>query len=172
MVAAISKDGFLTKGDDPNPSHWTSKEDKEHYMKLVSQYSLQVMGRTTYEAYKFNPSNKILRVVLTRDPRKYADSAVPGELEFYTLSPEEFVEKFEDTYPGALLSGGASIFKQFLDQKLVDTIFITIEPMLNGSGIPLFSEGSGLEDLLEDFDLTSSDNLNESGTMLNRYDKK
>ena len=28
MVAAISEDGFLTKGTNPNPGDWTSEEDK------------------------------------------------------------------------------------------------------------------------------------------------
>jgi len=51
MMAAISKDGFLTRGDEPNPSHWTSDEDKAHLQHMLAGHGLQVFGSKTYEAY-------------------------------------------------------------------------------------------------------------------------
>jgi len=171
MVAAMSKDGFLSKGDDPNPAHWTSLEDKRHYRSLVESFTLQVMGRTTYDSYDFPTKSNILKVVLTTNPEKYKKDQILGELEFHTATPAEFVNKYESDYAEALVLGGANVYQQFIDQEIVDEIYITIEPVFHGSGVSLYGEAHDLDELLQDFRLVHSKKLNNNGTILNRYKK-
>jgi len=170
MVAAISQDGYLTKGDDPNPAHWTSQEDKQHLSSLINKYELQVFGSKTYEAYKPSPQKGILRVVLTHSPDKYSDARVNGQLQFEKLSPQEFVEKYEQYYGSCLLLGGGSVYRQFLDAGVVNEIYLTIEPVEHKSGKSFLKPGETLSDLsLPEPETTD---LNDSGTELRHYTLK
>lgn len=170
MVAAISKDGFLTKGDDPNPAHFTSKEDKEHLSSLIKEYNLQVFGSKTYEAYKPAPDKNTLRVVLTHSPKKYIGDYVYDQMHFESLDPQDFIHKYSQDYDSCLLLGGGSVYRQFLDAGAVDEIYLTIEPVEHKSGISFLKPGETLDDLnLPEPQITT---LNSSGTILQHYTLK
>jgi dihydrofolate reductase len=77
LVAAISQDGFLTKGNDPDVSMWTSKEDKEFFADIRSRHKLYVFGRNTYVATNPKPSADALRIVLTTKPDEYRPARIP-----------------------------------------------------------------------------------------------
>ena len=55
-----------------------------------------------------------------------------------------------------MLGGGASVYTQFMQAGLVDELFLTVEPIVFGSGIKLFSETVLAKmQLLEVFDLSA-----------------
>ena len=141
MVAAISQDGYLTNGDDNDPSKWTSQEDKKHFAEIIKKHKLQVFGSNTYKAYKPKPSKDILRIVLTNSPEQYAQVSIPNQLEFVKLSPNEFHNKYNSKSDSCLVLGGGYVYQSFLEAGLVDEIYLTIEPIEHGEGIPLFKNG-------------------------------
>lgn len=163
IVAAISKDGFLTKGDDPNVSSWTSEEDKKFFSDIRAKHKLFVFGKNTYLATRPLPTEGILRVVLTNNPDEYAVEAVPNQLEFYNLTPRQFVEKYENLYNSCLVLGGGRVYEDFLNEGLIDQVFLTIEPVVFGSGVAFNLQ------CLSNMKLLSSKKLNDSGTILNHY---
>ena len=167
MIAAVSKDGYLTDGKDTNPSHWTSKEDQEHLESQTPQYDLHIMGSKTYDLFKPNPLAGTRRIILTRSPEKYSSLAVEGQLEFVSCDIKAFVEKYKDKHDACLVLGGGSIYRQFIDAGVLDEILLTIEPVTFGSGVSFLKDGETLEDL--DFPAPEIKSLNDSGTKLLRY---
>lgn len=168
LVAVTSVDGKLTKGNDPDIYSWTSKEDQSFFFSLIKKNNLIVMGRKTYESVKNNlklePGK--LRIVMTRDVKKYQIDSVSGQLEFSDLSPEELIKKIAHrNYKTILLAGGATINGLFLKKNLVDEIYLTLEPRLFGQGTAL------IEKQLFDIplQLLSLKKANKNGTLFLKY---
>lgn len=162
MVSTVN--GKITRGNEPDVTAWTSLEDKALFMTMKKEYTLLVMGSSSYLANKerIKLSNDILRVVLTRDPKKYAADHMVDQLEFTNLSPKELVENLSSRgHNEMLLLGGAEINALFLKENLVDELHLTIEPHLFGRGKNLIAT----DDIAVQLQLTSVEKLNDSGTL-------
>ena len=168
MATVCSINGKMTKGKDPNIYKWTSEEDKKLFFSLIAKNNLIVMGSKTYEAArdKIKLSPDKLRIVLTRNPKKYADKEVLGSLEFSSEAPQALVERLEKRgFEKMLLVGGGEINSLFLKAKLVDELHLTIEPFI-------FSKGRDLvaDDRLDiSLTLVKMARLNKKGTLYLRY---
>jgi len=168
MVAVISKDGLLTKGTDADVSGWTSPEDKEFFSRIKSEHSLYIMGRKTYESVGIKPDTGILRIVMTRNPEKYNDLSMEGQLEFTDKSPKDIVTKYQSLYESCLLLGGGEVYEEFLKQNLVSEIFLTVEPVVHKSGTPLLSSSKKLASFIGNIN-PETKILNAGGTKLLHY---
>ncbi|KKP51412.1 MAG: Dihydrofolate reductase region [Candidatus Roizmanbacteria bacterium GW2011_GWA2_33_33] len=168
MVMLSSIDGKTTQGNNKNVYVWSSKEDQRHFFSLIKKNNLIVMGRATYEASK--PVIKLekgkLRIILTRNPKKYSDQVVKDQLEFSGESPEKLLKQLSLLgYKEILLVGGSAINSLFLKQNLIDELYLTIEPKIFGSGKNI-TEGQLLDKCLQ---LISIKKLNKAGTLLLKY---
>lgn len=135
MVLVVSKDGFITQGDNPNPSAWSSKEDQENYHKILSEFSTCVMGERTYQATKNVLPEKTIKIVLTKKRKTSNHQDV-----IYESGPvQEIVARLSKKFNSALLLGGAFTYRQFLENNLVDKAIVTIEPVNLFEGISLFN---------------------------------
>lgn len=133
-VVVMSLDGRLTKGYDPHIYNWTSKEDQQFFFDLMDRAKLIVMGRKTYEASRsqMKHTEGRLRIVMTRNPAKFAHLKKAGKLKFSDESPSELVKRLAGMkYDELLLVGGVS---EFFKLNLVDVLYVTIEPRLFGVG--------------------------------------
>ena len=166
IVAVVSANGKLTRENNPDIYKWTSKEDQDFYFSLLDSAKLIVMGSGTYAAAKHLMKHKKgrMRVVLTSDPEKYKNEQIPGVLEFTSETPRHLCDRLID-YSEMLLVGGSKIFSAFLKERLVDEIYLTIEPVLFGQGKNLFAENEFESDLK----LLSLKKLNKKGTLLLKY---
>ncbi|OGK44506.1 hypothetical protein A2957_00530 [Candidatus Roizmanbacteria bacterium RIFCSPLOWO2_01_FULL_38_11] len=169
VIAIIvqSVNGRITKGSDPNVYKWTSQEDKLHLKETIGKASLIVMGSTTYEEAKRNITllPQIQRIVLTSRPQDYAQEAVPGQLEFYSMAPQDVVKKYgEMGHKELLLLGGSKIYSEFLKQGLINEIWLTVEPVIFGQGKPLIDTDRNVS-----MKLLSLEKLNDKGTLLLKY---
>ena len=166
MVAVVSANGKLTRGNDPDIYKWTSKEDQNFFFSLISKSKLIVMGSGTYEAVRkqLKTQNKKLRIVLTSSPEKYKNEQIKGQLEFTSETPRQLYDRMID-HSKMLLVGGSKIYSSFMKEGLVDELYLTIEPVVFGNGKNLFSDES-FETKLE---LVSSKKLNKKGTILLKY---
>jgi dihydrofolate reductase len=128
------------------------------------------MGSGTYNAVKsfIKLSPNKLRIVLTRTPSKYKKDFIDGSLEFSSETPTNLAARLSKKYKRMLLVGGATTSARFLKEELIDEIYLTIEPKVFGTGIPLFAEGS----FEADFRLLSIERLNKKGTILLKYKVK
>lgn len=168
MVVVSSVNGKITKGQDSNIYSWTSKEDSELFFSLIEKNNLIVMGSRTYRASRkfFKHRKNRLRVVMTRNPRKYLSEAIRGMLEFTDEIPVELIKRLESKgHRKMLLVGGAEINALFLRQSLVNEIYLTIEPKLFGSGTSLMKE----DNFNKQLKLASIKRLNDQGTLQLKY---
>lgn len=168
MVAVASLNGKTTKGKDTNIYSWTSKEDSKLFFSLIEKNNLIVMGSKTYEqARKLikHKKNK-LRVVLTRNPEKYSKESIKEMLEFTNETPLALIKQLESRgYKKMLLVGGSQANSLFLKSKLVNEIYLTLEPKIFGSGRILIVD----ENLDISLKLISIKKLNKKGTLLLKY---
>ena len=171
LALVTSVNGKLTRGAVTNIYEWTSEEDRRYFFSLIDTYPLIFMGRKTYEANKsvIRLVPEKLRIVLTRFPKRYLPDAVPHQLEFCAETPEVLVERLEKVgYKEALVVGGSDVASGFLQAKLVDTVNITLEPYLFGTGVHFLDHGDGDVPL----QLMNYKQLNARGTLLLTYTVK
>ncbi len=167
-VVAISLNGFITDGDNPDVTSWTSAEDKAFFRAQKDSSDVMVLGSKTYLDLQrvIKPEAERLRLVLTSKPEKFNNSVVKGQLEFSNLQPSQLVKELDSRgYKKMMLVGGSQVYGDFLKAGLINELKVTIEPVIFASGTPL------LLGLTEKYNLVleSSEKLNDRGTILLSY---
>jgi len=168
MIMVSSVDGKTTKGSDPDVYKWSSPEDQKHFFSLIKENNLIVMGRETYEASKkiIKLDEKKIRIVLTKEPKKYFKHTVQKQLEFSNENPKNLIKRMSGLgYKKMLLVGGGTVNGLFLKQNLVDELYLTVEPKIFGRGKEIVA-GQLLNTKMQ---LVSVKKLNKTGTILLKY---
>ena len=168
LILVSSLNGKITNGSSPDIYTWTSKEDQEYFFAQRDKSPLIIMGRKTYEAsqvvIKLVPGK--LRIIMTKTPENYASQTVPEQLEFTNESPKELVQRLEQQgYTEALVVGGNDIASAFLKEQCINTLYLTIEPILFGTGT-LFFDSLDFDVHLQMINIKQ---LNSKGTLLIQY---
>lgn len=153
LIAAISVDGFIAQSPDQVSTAWTSKEDHTFFVQRTRQAGAMIFGSSTFRTF-----NKILpgraNIVYTRDIEKFRGSvglevveidssttSVADMTKLYAtkLTPVELVAVLEKCGVSELaVCGGSSVYSQFMQAGVVKQLYLTIEPIAFGKGIPLF----------------------------------
>ncbi len=158
LIAAISADGKIAEKADQSSLDWTSKEDTQFFIETTKQAGTVVMGRKTFATIN-KPLKGRRLIILTSNPSQ--DAPMPG-VEFTSEGPAELVRRLADEGVAQLaLAGGSSVYGQFLKAGLVTDVYLTIEPILFGAGVPL-AQGFGRIPLK----LESIKQLNEQSILL------
>ncbi len=157
IIAAMSADGYIAKDEKHLSVHWTSKADKSRFVKLTKEAGVIVMGSTTYATMP-RPLPDRVNIVYSRN--KTFEGA-----ETTQLSPIELLKELSDRgFKSVAICGGSHIYTMFMKAKVVDTIYLTIEPIIFGSGIKLFNE-----EMLSHLKLKEVKESAETGTLLLEY---
>lgn len=144
LLAAISADGKIAQQQDQVSLDWTSKEDTQFFVEKTKEIGLVIMGRKTFETIG-KPLKDRRVIVMTREVD--ATKQVPGVLEFTDESPKALLDRLEqEGHDRVVVAGGSSIYSQFLREGLVTELYLTVEPVLFGSGI-LFTHEMNRMDL-------------------------
>ncbi len=76
--------------------------------------------------------------------------------------PQELIKDLENRgYKEVAICGGATIYTMFMEAIVVDTLYLTIEPIVFGSGIHLFNK-----EFDRKLELKSTQNLNQQTILL------
>jgi dihydrofolate reductase len=133
-MMAITADGKIAKSSHHFPD-WTSKEDKKFFAETTKKHRVVIMGEKTFFTFP-EPLPGRLNVVFTEQknpPKREGVKWVSGE-------PKRVLAELEKMgYKSAILGGGASLNTQFLQKKLIDEIWLTIEPKIFGEGLGVFN---------------------------------
>jgi len=162
-MMAITADGKIAKNSDHFPD-WTSKEDKKMFMDVTKEHGVVIMGDKTFFTFP-KPLPDRLNVVFTLIENPCLPAGMAPETEnvkWVTGEPEKVLEELEKMgYKSAILGGGAYLNTQFLEKKLIDEIWLTVEPKIFGNGLGVFGG---------DFDMSlkliSIDKINENAVLL------
>lgn len=153
IIAALTADGFIGK----NTAHfadWTSKEDKQFFVQMTKKAGVVVMGSNTYQTIG-KPLPGRLNIVYSRD--KQFEGA-----ETTQKTPAELVENLKARgYREVAICGGSTIYSMFLEAGVVNKLYLTVEPIVFGSGIHLFNK-----EIEKKLQLVLCKNLNEQVVLL------
>lgn len=137
---------------------WTSREDKQLFVAKTKEAGTMVMGSKTFATIgRALPGRKT--IVYTSRPDEFA---AIDNVEATNESPAELIARLESQGVTSLaVCGGASIYSLFMQAGVVDELFLTVEPVVFGTGVPLF--GTSLESSLTLLDCSK---LNENTVLL------
>jgi len=161
LVMAITADGKIAKSSDHFPD-WTSKEDKKMFAEVSKKHGVVIMGDKTF--FTLAPKSKKNASINAGSKEKNNGSfgagqafpkPLPGRLNVvFTLLKKppkmknvmwvggdlnKVLKKLEKMgYKSAILGGGAFLNTQFLKKKLINEIWLTIEPKIFGEGLGVF----------------------------------
>ena len=134
IVAAMTADGFIARDNSVPSTAWTSKVDKKRFSELSKRAGVVIMGSVTYETIG-KPLPGRINIVYAFGGKKY-DGVETAE-----KPPAELIADLEKRgLKEVAICGGSTIYTMFMKSGLVDTIYLTIEPVIFGSGVRLFKE--------------------------------
>ncbi len=134
---AISVNGLIGKHKN-HLANWTSPEDKKNFIKITKQAGVIIMGNNTYQTIG-KPLPKRLNIILTKNTQNKKN--IPNLLEFTNQNPNEIINNLQQRkFQKVIIGGGPIINSLFLENKLIDEIWLTIEPKIFGQGLNLFKE--------------------------------
>jgi dihydrofolate reductase len=135
ILAAITVDGRIARGDSEFTG-WSSRADKRHFARISREAGVVVMGRRTFETLPA-PLPGRLNVVLTHE----RPAMPPDGVEYTAEPPEQVIASLAQRgYDSVVIGGGASVYRVFLAAKLVDELWLTVEPLAFGAGISLLGD--------------------------------
>lgn len=143
LYMAESLNGYIAKEN--GDTSWIGKSDQKVFAEATKRAGNLVMGRNTYEAMVADDNFPLpgrLNVVMTRE-MKEADN---DQVLFTNMSPGDVVNYLKDkNFEEIMIVGGGRLAKSFLEQKLIDEIFVSVEPVILGRGVPFVERGEFVE---------------------------
>lgn len=167
LYMGITPNGLIAK---PNgDSQWTSEEDLKGFYEQSSHMGNCVMGKNTFletVKYGYFPFLDALNVVVTKEKieNEWGDKAL-----FLNASPKEVLKILEEKgFSSAFLIGGGYLNSSFMKEDLIDEIYLDVEPLVFGKGIPIFREA----DFEYELELMEIKKLNKNTIQLHYRVKK
>lgn len=135
LLIALTADGLIGR-DAHHLADWSSREDKKLFVRLTKEAGVIVFGSNTFETIgRALPGRRM--IVYTSHPEKITAEGIETTME----APADLVKRMTaEGAHGLAVCGGASIYTQFMKAGVVDELHLTIEPVLFGRGMTLFSD--------------------------------
>jgi len=133
IIAAMTADGFIAKDAQHSPFNWTSKADKKRFIELTKKAGVIVVGSSTYKTFPGALKERV-NIVYSRSQSFEGAETTQDE-------PKVLLEKLAARgFKEVAICGGEAIYTLFMKAKVVDTIYLTVEPHLFGKGVRLFND--------------------------------
>ncbi len=136
LYMATSLNGIIAKSDDD--TSWISKEEWDSYSLAVRTAGNLIVGHRTYGILTKQPEfSEFKDVKLVVVAQENFQTLAPNHLVVH--SPKEALGLLKD-FEEVVVAGGGALNASFAEENLIDEIFIDIEPIILGQGIPLFRD--------------------------------
>jgi len=135
LYMAISIDGYIAKKD--GDSDWVSEIDSKIFEKKIEEAGCIVVGRKTFDQFydDLYPVEGLTNIVLTND----ATRQDKNENVIFIPSPKEALQIAEQKgHNKVLLIGGGHVNGAFIQDNLIDEVFLSVHPLILGEGIKIF----------------------------------
>ena len=141
---------------------WTSREDWNFLQRSLAKADAVVVGRYTYVTVADRLRKRNTFVLSTR-PKTLLRR---GRVTFVNPAAVDLRQLLKD-YRTVAVVGGAMVYQYMIEHKLLDELWVTIEPLVFGRGQPMVINGTKTTRLR----LRSVKKLNRSGTLLLQYSR-
>lgn len=147
LIAALTADGYIARDASQISTKWTSKADAQFFTERTKQARVCVMGSTTFDTIN-RPLPGRTTIVMTRNAAKYQQWG--DQVRPFNLTPQQLLQQLEaDGYSEVAICGGTSVYTQFMQAGLVKRLYLTVEPVVFGTGLRLFNDTLNAELKLE-----------------------
>ena len=143
---ATTTDGYIARCDGSVDGFLTEGQQIPDYMASLQLYDTVLMGKNTYEfGYQYGlqagqvvPTyGHMMQYVFSQSMEQYQLE----QLQVIRDDPAEFVRDLKAQDGGMIyLCGGGALAGYLLKHKLIDTLYLKVNPVLFGEGIPLFGD--------------------------------
>lgn len=167
LYMGITPNGYIAKVD--GDSEWTSEEDLKGFFKNSKKAGNIIMGANTYKSaskYGYFPFPEVINIVMTHQPfeNQWAEKVI-----FTDKLPQEILQMLEEKgFKEAFLAGGGKLNAAFMKESLIDEIYLDVEPLIFGKGIPVFVP----ENFEYELELLEVNKLNQNTVQLHYKVKK
>lgn len=132
----ITPNGMIARLDNGD---FSSKLARTDFLKTIKKYKVNVIGRNTFNVaskssgFPLGGLNIIVSRHKIRTKKEWKNVIVTDK------NPKEIIKIIESKgYDSAMVAGG-TLATSFLKEGLVNELYLNVEPIVFGKGIPLFS---------------------------------
>jgi len=143
---AMSLDGYI--GGPKGEIDWIIMDPEIDFAAIMSQFGTLLVGRKTFETMAkagrtTMPGMKTVVISRTLEPAKHPEVMIVGEKQ------NEMVASLRKG-PGKdiWLFGGGSLFRSLLEAGLVDSVEVSVMPVLLGGGVPFLASPASTKKLV------------------------
>mgnify|MGYP001578240048 FL=1 len=133
---AITANGMIAKENDN--TDWVSPTEGKSFIGMIQKAGNMIIGRRTYEVMlnndEFRKLKKIRIIVISRKLKTNKEVTVVN-------SPREAIHFLQQQrFSIILVCGGGKLNACFMKEKLINEIYLDVEPIILGAGIKLFAD--------------------------------
>ena len=142
---------------------WTSKEDWDFFQKSLKKFDAVLVGSNTYKNAEGNLKKRNTIVF----DSKINKIRTVGKVIFLNPKSTNLLKYLKDKkYKKVAIVGGPRVYNFCLENKMLHELYVTIEPLIFGAGVPMF-EGEKFKK--HRLTLESIKKLNKKGSILLKY---
>ncbi len=159
LIMTMTADGFISR-DAGDAAGWVEEYDKLFFDKTTRSIGTVIIGANSFSQLP-EPFEGRRTIVMTSNPN--TEKAIPNVLEFSNLEPQELLNSLEDEgVTEVAIIGGSQVNSSFLQERLIDELYLTVAPLLFGKGLSLAPE----YDLDQKLQLIDEEKLSENVVLL------
>ncbi|RJQ17345.1 dihydrofolate reductase [Candidatus Woesearchaeota archaeon] len=139
VYMAMSVNGYIARTD--NATDFVSKTEWKSFKKMIGKTGNMVVGRKTYGIMKAGKEFKGLQNIRVVVVSKTGNVMLANKKHATVTTPNDAIALLKkEKFKTALIAGGGKLNASFMKQNLVDEMYLDIESVALGKGVPLFSD--------------------------------